>query len=395
MPVPSEIFGDDYVYFYGGLFGGERSDPEAEAIARLLSLEPGMRVLDAPCGEGRIAGRLAARGAEVVGVDIEDRFLALAREQYPAVVFEHCDIRSLPYRAEFDAVVNWFTSFGYFDPETNDAVLAGFARALKPGGRLVIEFHNPWRLRRLVELAGGASANMIERDGDLVVDRVTYDCVAGRSLTERFSVRRGRVRKLEFSLEQVPAPALVRRLRHAGFSAVDLFAQGGARFEPEGRRVIAVARVGPADTAEPPVSLREMTADNVGAVCDLSLAPGQERYAAPAAHTLAEAQFDPRGWVRAIYAGEQPVGLLALIADAPAARYELVRLMIGAEHQGRGYGRAAIGLLAEHVRSLPGARELLAAYIPGPEDPSGFYAALGFRDTGRIEHGEAMVALAL
>ncbi len=395
MPVPPEIFGDDYTYFYAGLFGGERSDPEADTIDRLLSLQPGMRVLDAPCGEGRIGGRLAARGAEVVGVDIDDRFLAMAREQYPAVTFEHGDLRTLAYEAEFDAVVNWFTSFGYFDPETNDAILASFARALKPGGGLVVEFHNPWRLRRLVELAGGASANMVERDGDLVVDRVTYDYEAGSSRTERFSVRGGRLRKLEFTLELVPAPALVRRLRRAGFGAVDLFGHGGARFEAEGRRVIAVARVGQAGSEEPPVSLRAVTADNAGAVCELSLAPGQERSAAPAAHTLAEAQFDPRAWVRAIYAGEQPVGLLALIADTAASRYELVRLMIGAEHQGRGYGRAAIGLLAEHVRPLPGAGELLAAYIPGSEDPSGFYAALGFRDTGRVEHGEKMMALGL
>jgi hypothetical protein len=40
-------------------------------------------------------------------------------------------------------VVNWFTSFGYFDAATNDAVLAGFAHALLPEGRLALELLNP------------------------------------------------------------------------------------------------------------------------------------------------------------------------------------------------------------------------------------------------------------
>ena len=143
--------------------------------------------------------------------------MALARERYPKVTFVRGDMRTLRYEHEFDAVLNWFTSFGYFDSQTNDAVLAGFARALRPGGRLLLEMHNPWRLRRLVELAGGSSSYVVERGDDLLIDRNTYDTEAGRSRTERFIVRDGRVRKLEFSLEQVPAPRLVKRLRRAGF----------------------------------------------------------------------------------------------------------------------------------------------------------------------------------
>jgi SAM-dependent methyltransferase len=201
-----------------------------------------MRVLDVPCGEGRIAGRLARRGCEVVGLDSNERFLALGRERYPEVDFERRDMRHLPYEAEFDAVVNWFTSFGYFDAATNDSVLAGFARALLPGGRLALELHNPGRLTRLLELTRGTSATVVERDGDLLVDRVTYDQAERRSHTERFIVRGGQVRKLEFSLEQVPAPQLVERLHSAGFREVQLFGQGGGPFEAEGPRLIALAQ---------------------------------------------------------------------------------------------------------------------------------------------------------
>lgn len=223
------------------MLGDERSEADAEVVAELLELRPGTRVLDVPCGEGRIAGRLARRGCEVVGVDSSERFLAVARERHPEVAFQLADMRALDFDAEFDAAVNWFTSFGYFDSATNDAVLAGFARALRPGGRLLLEMLNPERLARLVELAGGSTAVVIERDGDLLVDRVRYDPAEGVSHTDRFVVRHGRVRKLRFSLEQVPAAKLVDRLGRAGFSDVRLFGRGGEPFTSDGPRLIALA----------------------------------------------------------------------------------------------------------------------------------------------------------
>jgi SAM-dependent methyltransferase len=201
-----------------------------------------VRVLDVPCGEGRIAGPLARHGCDVLGIDASERFLGRAREQWPEVTFLLRDMRELAFDSEFDAVLNWFSSFGYFDRATNDAVLRSFARALRPGGQLLLELHNPGRLERLVELGGGSSASVLERQGDLLVDRVTYDRTEGFSRTERFVVRDGRVRKLEFRLEQIPAPQLVDRLRAAGFHEVRLFGQGGGEFEPEGRRLIALAR---------------------------------------------------------------------------------------------------------------------------------------------------------
>jgi SAM-dependent methyltransferase/RimJ/RimL family protein N-acetyltransferase len=391
------MFDDDYLHFSAEILGAQRSDADAEVVARVLSLTPGMRVLDVPCGEGRISGRIAQRGCEVVGVDATDRFLALAREQYPAVAFHRGDIRSLPYESEFDAVVNWFTSFGYFDPDTNDHVLEGFARALLPGGRLLVELHNPWRLMRLLEAGRGTSASVITRDGDLMADRVTYDDSTRRSRTERFIVRGGHVRELEFSLEQVPAPQLARRLRRAGFSSVRLLGDGGGPFDPDSRRLIAVAQKAEGSLAieAPRVSLREIDADNVRAVCDLKLAPGQQIYVAPSAYTLAEAQFYPNAWVRAIYADDEPVGVLGLLADTETPRYLLVRLMIAAQHQDRGYGRAALELLVEHVRMLPDSGELETSCVPGPGSPIGFYRAFGFEDTGRNEEGETILRLKL
>ena len=395
MGVPPELFDDDYLHFYAGMIS-ERSDADAELIARLLELEPGMRVLDVPCGEGRIAGRMAQRGCEVVGVDYTVAWVELAREQYPEATFELGDMRELAYEAEFDAVVNWFTSFGYFDPDTNDDVLARFARALRPGGRLLIELHNPWRLQRLLEQAGGSSAYVVGGDGELMADRMTYDAETRRSRTERFIVRDGQLRELEFTLEQVPGPELAKRLRRAGFAQVQLFGEGGSAFGPDSRRLIAVATRGEAQAvARPRVSLREIDQDNVTAICRLRVAPAQERYVAPSAFTIAEAAYEPGGWLRAIYADEEPVGVLGLVVDADAPEYWLARLMIAAAHQGRGFGRDAMALLIEHVRAQPGATELGTSCVPGPDGPLDFYRGLGFEPTGEVEHGEEVLKLKL
>ena len=237
--MPDELFDDDYRYFYESVVSDERSDADVETVARLVSPGNGVRVLDVPCGEGRIAGRLEALGCDVVGIDNNAGFLRLARERYPRVDFREADMRRLDYEGSFDLVVNWFTSFGYFDPAANDALLGSLARALRPGGHLIVDLYNPARLRRLVELAGGASATVTERGADLMVDRLTIDDQEGRGRTDRFMVRDGRVRKVKFSIELVDADALVRRLLAAGFRRVHLFGAGGGPFDPDGPRLIA------------------------------------------------------------------------------------------------------------------------------------------------------------
>lgn len=83
----------------------EDADDQVDRVERALHLEPGMRVLDVPCGTGRIASRLAARGYDVVGVDITDRFLEVARARDDGVRYEKADMRDLPFEAEFGAAL--------------------------------------------------------------------------------------------------------------------------------------------------------------------------------------------------------------------------------------------------------------------------------------------------
>ena len=156
--------------------------------------------------------------------------------------------------------------------------------------------------------------------------------------------------------------------------------------EPVGPRSVADGAV---------VELREVTRATVRAICRLEVAPNQTDFVAPNAVSFAEALFEPKAWYRAIYADDGPVGFAMLSLDTATPEYYLWRLMIGAAFQGRGYGRAAMGLIVTEVRSLPLARELLVSWVPGEGSPEGFYLSLGFEPTGAVHEGEVVGRLRL
>ena len=147
--------------------------------------------------------------------------------------------------------------------------------------------------------------------------------------------------------------------------------------------------------SEAAVTLREVAAETVRAVCALEVAPEQRGFVAPNAISIAQAHFEPKAWFRAVYAGDEPVGFAMLYEDVEKGEYFLWRFMVAAEHQGKGYGRHALDLVVAHVRSLPGARELLTSYVPGEAGPRDFYLRYGFVETGEVDEGEHVVRLEL
>ncbi len=237
----AEVFDEDYLYLYAARLSDEASDAEAETIWRVLELEPGMDVLDLACGHGRIANRLAARGARVTGLDAAPLFLERARreaaERGLAVEYVDGDMRDLPWSERFDRVVSWFTSFGYFDDGDNRRVLREAWRALRPGGALLIENNNlPELLRRWLP------AVVMERGDDFAIDRSQFDPVTGRAETERTVVRDGRTRRFRFSVRMFVAAELRHWLEDAGFADVSFYDGEGATLAADSRRLITVAR---------------------------------------------------------------------------------------------------------------------------------------------------------
>lgn len=110
-----------------------RTAADVEFLTRVLPLPEFRRVLDVPCGEGRFVRALGTLGYDVVGADADPSVA-------PAVVADLRELDALP--GGFDAVINMWASFGWFDAETNEEVLASFARRLRPEGRLVLDLSN-------------------------------------------------------------------------------------------------------------------------------------------------------------------------------------------------------------------------------------------------------------
>lgn len=148
--------------------------------------------------------------------------------------------------------------------------------------------------------------------------------------------------------------------------------------------------------SEAGVTLREITRETLGAILKLEVAPSQRRFVATNAVSIAQAHFHPEvAWFRGIYAGDEPVGFVMLEIDTAKPEYSVWRLMIGADHQGKGYGRQAMQRVIDHVRTLPGAGELLLLVVPGEGSPAPFYESLGFALTGEVHDGEHVMRLGL
>jgi SAM-dependent methyltransferase len=176
----ARYFDAHYLLEYEPIFSPERDRREVARLLDVLGLPAGARVLDVPCGQGRHAHLLAEAGFDVDGLDYSDDLLSIARKRGtgPRLRYTRGDMRKLPARWSgcFDAVLNLFTSFGFFAEPADDAqVVAEFARVLAPGGTLV--WHGGSR--------DGVMARFLERDwwqttdGTMVAHERTFDPLSG------------------------------------------------------------------------------------------------------------------------------------------------------------------------------------------------------------------------
>jgi SAM-dependent methyltransferase len=113
-------------------------DPHGE-VAFVQRYAPSS-VLDAGCGTGRVAIELAARGVDVVGVDLDAELLGAARVKAPELVWELADVTTVDLGRTFDVVVLAGNVMIFLAPGTERAALANLARHVAPGGRLIVGF---------------------------------------------------------------------------------------------------------------------------------------------------------------------------------------------------------------------------------------------------------------
>ncbi|HKF43584.1 MAG TPA: methyltransferase domain-containing protein [Thermoanaerobaculia bacterium] len=211
------------VDFWRAAMPPEATHAEADFFERTLATTPGARLLDVPCGDGRLAIELARRGYRLTGVDISEEFLAAARDASSRegleIEWRRADMRDLPWRDEFDGAFCGGSSFGFLGDEGDQEFVDAVARALAPGGRFAVDG---------VKAAEVILPQFRDRHdmtlGDIHFEAENrYDPETG-STENRYTVTRGRSREVKAARHRIYTyRELAAMLSRAGFSRIEGF----------------------------------------------------------------------------------------------------------------------------------------------------------------------------
>ncbi|MBL4632480.1 MAG: class I SAM-dependent methyltransferase [Kofleriaceae bacterium] len=209
-----------------------------------LGVEAGAQILDVGCGYGRHAMELAARGYHLVGLDNSLPLLLRGADEAQrrglTINFVHGDMREMTFESQFDGAYCLFSSFGYFDDETNKQTAQNIARALKPGARFVVEV-----LNRDYLVADLPSRIWWEGDGCVVLEEVEFNYFSSRVVSNRSVVfDDGRQLEQEISLRSFSLHELGKFLHSVGFRVLEISGSMSTRgrfFGAHSRDIVVVA----------------------------------------------------------------------------------------------------------------------------------------------------------
>jgi SAM-dependent methyltransferase len=238
-----QLFDEDYLRTLPSLTP-EQTAREAAFIATSLRVPTGGALLDVGCGYGRHALELAARGYQVTGVDLSTPLLVRAADAARAagvrVNFVQGDMRELTFDGEFDGAYCYFSTFGYFDEDTNKKVAVNIARALKPGSRLLLDLVNRDHL-----IADLPTRVWWEGDGCMVLEEVDFNYFTSRIQSHRSVVfEDGRQVEHDVVIRAYSLHEIGQVLHQAGFRVTEVSGSPflrGRFFGAESRQLLVVA----------------------------------------------------------------------------------------------------------------------------------------------------------
>jgi SAM-dependent methyltransferase len=200
----NKLFDLNYLKIYEKkILTPERTLREVNFIEKVLNLKPGMNILDLACGAGRHSIELARRGYKVFGQDINPFFLKIAK-----------DMREIPFKNKFDAIINIFTAFGYFEKEKdNQKVIFAVAKALKKRGLFLIDVNNPYYI-----ITHFQPRDFIKINGDLLfLSERSFDFLTNRIKEHRtLIIRNKKIRENYLSIRFYTLPEIISMCEKTG-----------------------------------------------------------------------------------------------------------------------------------------------------------------------------------
>ncbi len=238
-----DLFDEDYLRTLPFLTP-QATQAEAEFVLNAMNLAPGANVLDLGCGYGRHAMELAARGFHVVGLDLSTPLLVRGGEEAHrrglTINFVRGDMRELDFVEQFDAAYCLFSTFGYFDDETNKKTLQNISRALKPGGKFLVEI-----LNRDYIIADLPTRVWWEGDGCVVLEEVELNYFSSRIQVNRSVVfDDGRQLEQEISVRAYSLHEVGKLMHAAGFRVLEVsggYQMKGRFLGNQSRHIIVLA----------------------------------------------------------------------------------------------------------------------------------------------------------
>jgi ubiquinone/menaquinone biosynthesis C-methylase UbiE len=238
------FFAELYLPYYTALQTPAWAVRDEDFLCSRLNLAAGARVLDLCCGHGRVSLELARRGFEVTGLDLSAAALEKARtsaaEAKLSVRWVEADMRAIPFEAEFDACINWLAAFGLLESDEEDQqALAVVSRALRPGGRLLLETVNQaWLLRHYQP-----RAVLTTPAGTQLREERHFDLLSGRNYVRvRATEPDGTCRESSYHFRIYTLVELARMLSAAGLHVTGTWGDlDGSPYGLDSRRMIVRA----------------------------------------------------------------------------------------------------------------------------------------------------------
>lgn len=226
----------------------EQTEKQVELIDKIIKKfhhsQSSAKILDIPCGDGRISNGLMKKGYMGTGIDISPLYIEKARKKKQNEEFEFLvsDMRKIDYKMEYDILINWFGSFGYFEHKTNLEILNKFYSALKENGLLIMDLTNRDNVIQKMNGFFQLEPELVTRKKDKSLYTVYYfNPLKSQIKTVTRIGEKGP--EVEYYMYYYSIHELIKMLRKFNFRILKIYGDySGKNFYINSPRIIAVAR---------------------------------------------------------------------------------------------------------------------------------------------------------